>query len=200
MYVHPVAYSCLENSLFSTFLFLVFLFVSHVVSKMHRWCFFFFLGERSADSFPIWCRGQVVLCVGTAPVSIRRAFQLVWMGFKRSSHHGNRSSFLFFFFFLQAVLDSEALTAGCVVHLCIRLYEDMTRRMISRCMADWPFTQIVHDQFISFMRFTCVWPICANPPSVPPHHVIIFLSSVVVVFTQWVFLMSPRPAPPLTAW
>lgn len=44
----------------------------------------------------------------------------------------------------------------------------------SRCTADWfslwPLTQIVHDQIISLMQFTCVWPIWAcltisNPPS-----------------------------------
>ena len=47
----------------------------------------------------------------------------------------------------------------CVIHV-----------WCSRCTADWPLTQTVHDQIISFMRFTCVWPIWAcltisNPPS-----------------------------------
>ena len=78
----------------------------------------------------------------------------------------------------------------CVIHV-----------WCSRCTADWPLTQIVHDQIISVMRFTCVWPIWAcltisNPPSThlfPPLVIIIFfyLSSVVVAFSNWwVFLSS----------
>lgn len=75
-----------------------------------------------------------------------------------------------------------------------------------RCTVDWfslwPLTQIVHDQIISFMQFTCVWHIWAyltisNLPSAhlfsSCRHHLLPLPCCCFFTNWWAFLLSPVP-------